>query len=134
MFRKNLALLLLLAVVASPPALADSPFETFTEARLAELQADGKPVLVEVYADWCSTCRRQSPILTELLEDDQFSGITGLKLDWDAQRSQAQDLGAPRQSTLILFVGNQRIGTSIAEIHPERLRDFLAQADTAAGG
>ncbi|TVS09805.1 MAG: thioredoxin [Wenzhouxiangella sp.] len=133
MLGKKLELLLLLAIFASPLTLADGPFETFSEDRLAALQAEGQTVLVEVYADWCSTCRRQSPILSELLKDEQFAGITGLKLDWDDQRSQAQALGAPRQSTLILYVGSERIDTSVAETNPERLREFLAQADTAPG-
>lgn len=103
-------------------------FESFSDQRLAELNAEEKPILVEIYADWCSTCRRQSPILEELLSDAEFKALSGLKLDWDAQREQALELGAPRQSTLILFAGGQRIDLSVAETHPERLREFLRQA------
>lgn len=116
-------LLLLLSMVAHA-----SGFETFSAQRLAELNTEEKPILVEVYADWCSTCRRQSPILEELLSDAEFHHFSGLKLDWDAQREDAQRLGAPRQSTLVLFAGGQQIDLSVAETNPDRLRDFLRQA------
>jgi thioredoxin 1 len=133
MLRASFCAYFLLIIILAPTAFAGDPFEPFTEARLQALQSEGRPILIEVYADWCSTCRRQSPILSELLEDAQFAGITGLKLDWDDQRSEAQALGAPRQSTLILYVGDQHIDTSVAETNPERLREFLAQANTAPG-
>ena len=103
-------------------------FEGFDNDRLAELKADGQPVLVEVYADWCSTCRRQSPILEALLQEAEFSALTGLKLDWDDQRDDARALGAARQSTLILFRDGQALPPSIGETNPERLREFLRLA------
>lgn len=101
-------------------------FESYSKARLAELQADGKPVLVEVYADWCSTCKRQSPILTRLLDEPAFKHYGALKIDWDDQRGEAQALGAPRQSTLFVYRDGKQIGMSIAETNEDRLREFLA--------
>ncbi|TVQ41442.1 MAG: thioredoxin [Wenzhouxiangella sp.] len=103
-------------------------FENYSSERLAELNAQGRPVLVEVYADWCSTCRRQSPLLEEMLAEADFSDLTALKLDWDEQRDQAKALGAPRQSTLILFRNGEALDLSIAETNPDRLREFLRQA------
>lgn len=103
-------------------------FEDFTSERLAELKAKGQPVLVEVYAEWCSTCRTQSPILSKLLAEPEFSELTGLKLDWDDQRDAARELGAPRQSTLILFRDGEALPPSIGETNPDRLRDFLRLA------
>ena len=103
-------------------------FEDFDSQRLAELKADGQPVLVEVYADWCSTCRAQSPILSELLAEPEFSELTGLKLDWDEQRDEARGLGVARQSTLILFRDGEALPPSIGETDRERLRDFLRLA------
>lgn len=100
-------------------------FEPFTEARLQALQAEGKPVLVEVHADWCSTCKRQSPILSRLLAEHAFAKYGALKLDWDTQQAQARALGAPRQSTLFVYRDGKKIGMSVAETNEERLRAFL---------
>ena len=105
-----------------------SAFEQFSGDRLDELNAQGQPVLIEVYADWCSTCRRQSPLLESLLADHEFADLTGLKLDWDEQREHATALGAPRQSTLILFRDGEALDLSVAETNPDRLREFLRQA------
>lgn len=103
-------------------------FESFCNDRLSELNAQGEPVLVEVYADWCSTCRRQSPLLSGLLAEDEFSTLTGLKLDWDEQQDDARSLGAARQSTLILYRDGEQLDLSIGETNPDRLREFLRQA------
>lgn len=100
--------------------------QPFSQERLEVLQAEGNPVLVEVFADWCSTCQRQSPIVGRLLEEDAFSDYAALKLDWDDQRDDAQALGAPRQSTLLIYRDGEQVGMSVAETNESRLREFLA--------
>jgi thiol-disulfide isomerase/thioredoxin len=117
---------LLLLVLALPAANASEHFESFSSERLASLQASGDTVLVDVFATWCPTCKRQGAILDELMAEPAFADIAGLKLDWDTDRGIARELGAPRQSTLILFRGGERIGLSVAETDPKRLRAFLA--------
>ena len=47
-------LLIGLVVTSGEPALATS--EPFTEAKLAELRADGRPVFVNMTAAWCLSC------------------------------------------------------------------------------
>lgn len=134
MLKKSYCLLFVLALANASVTLADERFEPFSAERFQALQSEGREILVEVYADWCSTCRRQGPILEELLGEAQFGKLAALKLDWDAQRPEAQELGAPRQSTLILFSGSRRVGTSVAETDPQRLREFLGQIQTSPGG
>ncbi|MCC5868759.1 MAG: hypothetical protein JJU27_09615, partial [Gammaproteobacteria bacterium] len=58
--------------------------------------------------------------------------VVALKLDWDAQRSEARALGAPRQSTLFVFRDGKRIGMSVAETDEQRLRAFLDDLVTTA--
>jgi thiol:disulfide interchange protein len=52
---------ILLPSVASQPAMATTrnllKSEPFTEARLATLQQQGRPVFVYFTADWCVTCK-----------------------------------------------------------------------------
>ncbi len=120
----------LLLALTLPFAHASERFEAFSSEQLDSLQASGKTVLVDVFASWCPTCKRQGAILGELMAEPAFADIAGLKLDWDADRRIARELGAPRQSTLILFRDGKRIGMSVAETDPQRLRAFLtASAD-----
>jgi thiol-disulfide isomerase/thioredoxin len=117
---------LLLLALAVPVAQASDRFEAFSSERLDSLQKSGETVLVDVFATWCPTCKRQGAILDELMAEPEFADLAGLKLDWDVDRRIARELGAPRQSTLILFRGGKRIGMSVAETDPQRLRAFLA--------
>ena len=131
MLRILFAPIMLAAVLVTTPLLASepaTPFEPFSIERFEALQQARQPVLVDVYADWCPTCRRQSAILTRLLAEDAFSEVVALKLDWDTQRAAARAVGAPRQSTLFVFLGGERKIMSVAETDEARLREVLATA------
>src|SRR5258708_32463718 len=41
----------------------------------AAAQAAGKPILVEIHATWCPTCKAQAPILSNLENQDKFKKI-----------------------------------------------------------
>jgi len=76
----------LTAAVSSPPAAARADgWEPFTDARLAELRAAGKPVFVNVTAAWCLTClvnervALRSPGVTDALAR---RGVATLRADW----------------------------------------------------
>ena len=76
----------LTAAVPSPPAAARADgWEPFTDARLAELRAAGKPVFVNVTAAWCLTClvnervALRSPGVTDALAR---RGVATLRADW----------------------------------------------------
>ncbi|ODP38618.1 protein-disulfide reductase DsbD family protein [Sphingomonas turrisvirgatae] len=59
--------------------------EPFTEARLAALQAEGKPVFAYFTADWCVTCKvnEKAAIETDAVRQAfQKAGVTVLVGDW----------------------------------------------------
>ena len=51
------AALATLGIIAAQPAAAQLPAESFSEARLATLQGQQRPVFVYFTADWCLTCK-----------------------------------------------------------------------------
>jgi len=59
--RRHFPLVALLVVTAAlaarPAAAADIAWRTWNEG-LAESQATGKPMVVDVYTDWCGWCKR----------------------------------------------------------------------------
>lgn len=111
-------------VVSSAQALT---FEPFTEARFKALQAENKPILVDISAKWCPTCRKQHEILTSYQKANPSSGITVLNVDFDDQKQWVTHFKAPRQSTFAFFKGSKQIGFSVAET---RTNVIFQQLDT----
>jgi thioredoxin 1 len=116
---------LLAGTALAEEAEPEGRIEAFTQARFEALQKEGKTILVDVYATWCSTCRAQSPVLEELLAEEAFSDVVALRLDWDDQRDIGRALGAWRQSTLLVFKGEREMARVVAETREEHLRRFL---------
>ncbi|MCA1798249.1 MAG: thioredoxin family protein [Xanthomonadaceae bacterium] len=121
-------LVLTLVVMLASPVAEGAEARPYSDEAFAALQAEGSPILVDVYATWCPTCRRQGQILEPLLAEPEFAGLIVLKLDWDAQRDAARALGAPRQSTLIVFRGDEERGRSIADTSEAGIRGLLERA------
>ena len=75
------ALALLLSLASVAPAFAAQALPAYSPQQSQALQAQGKTVLVDVYAPWCPTCRAQEPVLEKLLKEPEFAGIAALRLD-----------------------------------------------------
>ncbi|MBQ1784795.1 MAG: thioredoxin family protein [Gammaproteobacteria bacterium] len=126
------ALIALAAVLLlQAPSVADDR-ELFSEARFNELTSAGQPVLIDVYAPWCPTCRKQSKVLGELLKDPQLTAITVLKVDYDDQKEVVARFQAPRQSTLVMFKGTTETGRLVAETSDTAIRALLLSGLTVA--
>lgn len=68
---------------AAPQSLLES--EAFTEARLAELRKQGRPVFVYFTADWCATCKVNEKVALEreqVAEAFDKSRVAVLVGDW----------------------------------------------------
>ena len=98
--------------------------EPFTQASLDSLNKAGKPVLVFVHADWCSTCAVQARVLGELLPQMEFKRIKMLKVDFDQQKEAIRGLGVQYQSTLLAFKNGREVARMTAEKSPEKIADF----------
>jgi len=128
---RPLALFGLLAFVLAAGSASAQSHEPFTQARFDALQAQGALVLVDVYAEWCPTCAQQQRVLEAYREAHPDVPLHVLTVDFDDQKPVVRQLRAPRQSTLILFRGGERVWFSVAETR----RDAISQAlnEAAAG-
>ena len=117
------AIALSLAVTAH--AAETKPFD---QATFQALQAAGKPILIDVYADWCPTCKAQEPIVSELLTRPQFAGYTRLKVNFDTQKEVRRIFGVSQQSTLIVFRGGRELGRSTGDTRRESIASLLGKA------
>jgi thiol-disulfide isomerase/thioredoxin len=100
----------------------------FTDAALTAAQATGKPVLVEIHADWCPTCRAQTATLKKLAEDPRFKDVIVLRVDFDSQKDVVRKLQARSQSTLIVFKGTAERGRVVGDAAQASLDALLSKA------
>jgi thioredoxin len=96
------------------PAWASTAVPFSAEAFKAA-QASGGPILVEIHADWCPTCKAQSPILDKLTADPKFKDLKIFRVDFDAMKAVVKQFGAQTQSTLIVFKGAAEQGRSVGD-------------------
>lgn len=101
---------------------------SFTSAAFATAQKTGKPILVDINASWCSTCRAQQPVLRQLIEAARFSDFVVFEVDFDSQKEAVRMFNARSQSTLIVFKGNTEMSRSVGDTDPASIAALL---DTA---
>jgi thioredoxin 1 len=87
----------------------------FSPEAFKAAQAAGSPILVEVHAWWCPTCKAQNPILEKLTAEPKFKNLKVFRVDFDGQRAVATEFGAQMQSTLIVFKGAAEQGRSVGD-------------------
>lgn len=114
-------------VLASVSAQA-AGLQPFDAKAFQAAQAAGKPILVEVHADWCPTCRAQAPLLDKLSGAPEFANLARFRVDFDTQKSVVKGFGARYQSTLVLFKGKTELARSVGETNEDKIRAMLNKA------
>jgi thiol-disulfide isomerase/thioredoxin len=127
--RKFIALAALgFAAVFAPPLARADPVAPFDPAAYDAALAAGKPMLVEISAPWCPTCRAQKAVLAELLVDPKFADLVHLDVDFDTRKDVVRALGARSQSTLIVYSGGAEVGRVVGEVRPAMIAALVNSA------
>jgi thiol-disulfide isomerase/thioredoxin len=126
--RRFLAVFGLCLTVPFTAAAVAQDKKPFTAAAFEAAQAQGKPILIDVSASWCPTCRAQAPILSKLMSDPRFKNLVAFNVDYDSQKDVLRKLNVQRQSTLIVFKGKQEAGRSVADTNPASIEALVAKA------
>jgi thioredoxin 1 len=121
-----LGLLLGFVVYVSPVQAAG--FSEYSEEVFVSAQADNKPVLLDFYASWCSTCKKQQPVLKSLTQEDELDGVLVLTVDYDTSNELKKKMNVSRQSTLIMFKGEQEVGREIGVTDKDKIRALMKKA------
>lgn len=111
----NAALFAGLAGATFATAARAAPSTPYTPEAFKAAQAAGQPILVEIHADWCPTCKAQGPILDKLTSDPKFKDLKIFRVDFDAQKPVVREFKAQSQSTLIVFKGAKETGRSVGD-------------------
>jgi thioredoxin 1 len=114
-------------VLTLAPAWANRAVPFSAEAFKAA-QEQGNPILVEIHADWCPTCKAQNPILEKLTADPKFEDLKIFRVDFDAMKPVVKEFGAQMQSTLIVFKGAREQGRSVGDTREASIAALLDQS------
>ncbi len=112
------------AIVAVAPAQA-ATVQSFSAAAFAAAQKQGRPILVDIYADWCPVCRAQHEVLSRVLPRKEFKTVAVFRLNFDTQKEAWNKFGVRRQSTLIAFRGRKEVGRSVAATDSATIEQLL---------
>lgn len=91
-------------------------------------QASGKPILVEIHADWCAECKVQNRILNKLSDQAPYTGLVRLRVDYDKQKDLVKEFKARQQSTLVIFKGEKEVGRAVGITSEEKIRALVDKA------
>lgn len=119
-----LALTTVFAIAAATPALALEQ-KAFTASDFQASQKAGKPILVEIHASWCPTCKAQVPIISELTADPKFKDLVIYRVDFDSQKDAVKAFGARMQSTLITYKGTRETARSVGDTKKASISTLL---------
>lgn len=117
---------LLLLAIATRAAFAGE-VKPYTQSEFDALTAQGRPVLIEVYADWCSTCQAQRPVLDQLMKQEKYKNVTMMVINFDIDKPSVKHYKVGMQSTLIVFDGKQEQGRSVGATDRSDIETLLGK-------
>jgi thiol-disulfide isomerase/thioredoxin len=115
-------------LIAAVPGARAAEIVPFSQPAFEAAQKQGKPILVQITASWCPVCAKQKPILSHLLAEPRFKDMVVYNIDFDAQKDLVREMGAQKQSTLIVFTGSSEKGRSTGETDPAAIEGLLARS------
>ena len=118
----TLATSLILSLSAHASNFEKVPFE---KALFDQLQAQGDTVLIDVFAPWCPTCKKQQEVIGDYFAAHPESEIKVLVVNFDDQPQWVKFFKAPRQSSLYLYKNGEQLWFSVAETREQKIFSAL---------
>ena len=100
----------------------------FDQAKFDAALASGKPVILDVAASWCPTCKQQKPIVDALLKENKLKSVTLFKADFDTEDALKAKYGVTMQSTFVVFKDGKEVGRSTGQTQKQAIADLFDKA------
>ena len=123
--RSAIVLTALTSLAALATAAEPRPFKQADFDRLARA---GKPVIVDVSATWCPTCKAQHPIIERLSRLPAYKDVAVLTVDFDDDKPILKEFKVGMQSTLIAFRGGKEASRSVGDTTEAGIESLFVKA------
>ena len=124
-FISRLAAAFALLLCAAAAWAGELPYD---KAAFDKALADGKPVIVDFFADWCPTCKAQKPHVQAILGEPKMKDVTLFIADYDKEKDLKKMLRVTQQSTFVVFKGGKEVGRSTGQTRKEDLAALFGKA------
>ena len=121
----RVAAFILMGLISIAAFAGSAPFD---KAAFDKAVAAGEPVIVQFHAEWCPTCRAQTPIVAELLRDPKMKDVKLFIADFDAEKDLKKALKVYSQSTFVVFRGGKEVGRSTGQTQRAVIEATFAKA------
>ena len=101
---------------------------TVTEENFNEILNEGKPMVLDFWAEWCGPCRMVGPIINELAAEYEGRVVIG-KVDVDENNEISTQFGIRNIPTVLYFKGGQivdkQVGAFPKSAYVEKIEQLL---------
>lgn len=115
---------LFLLSISTRAALAGE-IKPYNQAEFEKLAAEGKPILLDFRADWCTICAAQAPVIRGLMAQSKYQDLTAFTIDFDRDTALLKAYNVELQSTLIVLTGKHEEGRSVGDTSREGIDRLL---------
>ena len=124
-FRFVLAALFSALLCAATAWAGEQPYD---KTAFDKALAEGRPVIVDFFADWCPTCKAQKPHVQSLLGEAKMKEVTLFIADYDKEKDLKGRLRVTQQATFVVFKGGKEVGRSTGQTKKEDLAALFDKA------
>jgi len=115
---------LFLLSISTREALAGE-IKPYNQVEFEKLAAEGKPILLDFRADWCTICAAQAPVIRDLMTLSKYQDLTTFTIDFDRDTALRKAYNVQLQSTLIVLTGKHETDRSVGDTSREGIDRLL---------
>lgn len=93
-----------------------------TDANIAGLMAEGKPMILDFWATWCGPCQMVGPMIEELAEEFNGKIIIG-KVNVDENSDLPSQYGIRNIPTILFFKGGEMVNKLVGAQSKAKLQE-----------
>lgn len=94
----------------------------FTDSNIKEVIESGKPVVVDLWAEWCGPCRMIGPLIEELAEE--YAGRVEIgKLNVDENSDTPNEYGVRNIPTVLFFKDGEMVDKVVGAVSKSKLQE-----------